>query len=230
MTEILSSNNKINYILNSNSSKKAIFIFHGYGASMNDLSGLAPYLDPDKKYDWYFPNGHLGVDIGMHMQGRAWFPINMEDLQKAMMQGGHRTFADKNPEGLELALKISYEFIDEFSKKYDEIIIGGFSQGSMVTSHLLNRFNNLKGFICLSGTLLASDKLEESLKKSNPISFFQSHGKDDPVLEYKQAMDLFEFLKLMRLQGEFVSFDGGHEIPLNVIEKCKKYIYATFEK
>jgi phospholipase/carboxylesterase len=57
-----------------------------------------------------------------------------------------------------------------------------------------------------------------------PVPFFQSHGKQDPVLNFAESMKLFELLKLNRFQGEFVPFDGAHEIPINVIHKVKDYI------
>ncbi len=207
-----------------NNSNKAIFILHGYGASMDDLYGLGSYLDPQGDYDWYFPNGPLKVDISHHVQGRAWFPIDMNDLQQAMMSGTFRSFADKQPENFFESIKAVNDFILSNSNDYQSIAIGGFSQGSMVTSHLLNISKKVKAYLCLSGTLLNEDALEKSVSQAEPIPFFQSHGKNDQVLEYAQAMNLFEFLKYHRLQGEFVSFDGGHEIPAPVLDKCKKFL------
>lgn len=207
-----------------NNSKNAIFILHGYGASMDDLYGLGHVLDPNKEYDWFFPNAPLIVDIGLHMQGRAWFPIDMNEIQQAMMRGEHRDFSDKEPQNFYESLKAASDFITTNSSNYKSIILGGFSQGSMVTSHILNISKKIKAYLCLSGTLLNQDVLDRSLKSVDPIKFFQCHGKMDQVLGYDQAMNLFEFLKYNRLQGEFVSFDGGHEIPPVVINKCKTFL------
>lgn len=214
----------LNFLKAQGKSKTAIFILHGYGASMNDLAGLAPFLDSDNNFTWFFPDGPIGVDIGMHVQGRAWFPIDMNELQKAMMTGSHRSFADKNPKELQVSMDKCEAFIKANSKDFDQILIGGFSQGSMVTSHLLDKFDKLTGYICLSGTLLNQSGLERTLENVAPIKFFQSHGKADQVLQYSQAMNLFELLKLYRMQGEFVSFDGGHEIPPQVLNKCKRFL------
>ena len=46
----------------------------------------------------------------------------------------------------------------------------------------------------------------------------------DPVLNFNEAMSLFELLKLNRYQGEFVSFDGAHEIPYPVINKLGEFL------
>ena len=71
------------------------------------------------------------------MEGRAWFNIDMAELEQAMRTGSHRAFEDKNPEEFQKALPLVKTFINNLSKDYDEVIIGGFSQGAMISSHLL---------------------------------------------------------------------------------------------
>lgn len=218
-------NSNLEYLKIDNQSKKAIFLFHGYGASMQDLYGLGQVIKTKEKYDWIFPNGPLSVPLGMHVEGRAWFPINMQDLEVAMMQGTFRNFADKFPEEFKNVLPIAKTFVEAIAKDYEEIIIGGFSQGSMVTSHITAmNIEKLKGLILYSGTLLGKDHLMDNLESTKPIPFFQSHGKQDPVLNYNEAMALFELLKLSRFQGEFVSFNGAHEIPMEVIVKTGEFL------
>ncbi|MCT4641537.1 MAG: hypothetical protein N4A33_04515 [Bacteriovoracaceae bacterium] len=211
------------YIKVGGSNNKDIFILHGYGASMDDLAPLHSYLDPQKKFNWFFINGPKEVPIGPHMSGRAWFDIDMAQLQRAMLSGEFRDYSSQYPEELNFVLDKLENFIRLHGE--DEIIVGGFSQGSMVTSHLMNKVKDkLIGYIALSGSLIGKDLLIERLEHMNSIPFFQSHGKMDQVLEYKQAMNLFELLKLMRLQGEFVGFEGGHEIPPIVIKKLKVFL------
>ncbi len=214
----------LEYIKRGENNKKVIFMLHGYGASMHDLAGLYDVIKTDQSYDWIFPNGPLAIPMG-GMEGRAWFPIDMEELQKAMMTGQFRSFEDKEPKDFFDILPKVKTFIDELSQNYDEIIIGGFSQGAMVSSHITGQnFEKQIGLILFSGTLLSKDRLIDCLENTKPLPFFQSHGKMDPVLNYNEAMKLFETLKLCRLQGEFVSFDGAHEIPYPVISKVGKYI------
>ena len=81
-----------------------------------------------------------------------------------------------------------------------------------------------KGLILFSATLIAKDLLMDSLEGKKPVPFFQSHGKQDPVLNFAESMKLFELLKLNRFQGEFIPFDGAHEIPQIVVTKVSEYI------
>lgn len=218
-------NSGLEYLKKVSGSKKAIFMFHGYGASMNDLFGLADVISTNDKYDWIFPNGPISVPLGMFMEGRAWFPVDMAALEQAMMSGSHRSFEDKCPDEFKNVLPIALKFVESFYDQYDEIIIGGFSQGAMVTSHLTSLgVEKLKGLILFSGTLIAKDMLLENIEGKNYIPFFQSHGKQDPVLNFSESMKLFELLKLSRFQGEFVPFDGAHEIPQIVVNKVSDFI------
>ena len=228
-TILTEKNSNLDYLKMNNGSKKAIFMLHGYGASMNDLYGLADVITTKEEFDWIFPNAPLPVDLGMAMEGRAWFPIDMQELERAMMSGSHRNFEDKCPNEFKTSINLAKVFIDSISKDYDEIIIGGFSQGAMVSSHLCSYgFEKLKGLILFSGTLIAKDMLLDGLEVIKPVPFFQSHGKQDPVLSFAESMKLFELLKLNRFEGEFVPFDGAHEIPIAVIHKVKDYINRLY--
>ena len=221
----LENETNIEYLKISKNSKKCIFMLHGYGASMNDLYGLESVIETKEDYDWIFPNGPLKIPMGMGIEGRAWFPIDMAELELAMRSGSFRSFEDKEPEEFLKVVPLVKTFIEKISLGYDDIIIGGFSQGAMVSSHLTGQgVEKQKGLILMSGTLLARDILISNLESKNPIPFIQSHGKSDPVLNYDESMKLFELFKLCRFQGEFVPFDGAHEIPHLVISKVKNYI------
>lgn len=212
----------IEYLTDIKNKSKAIILFHGYGANMQDLYGLSQYMGPD--YDWYFPNGIQTLDhLGMY-GGRAWFHIDMVELQKMMMSGQFRNFADKQSVEFNQAQEEIIEYVTNIANKYDEIIIGGFSQGAMLSSHIFTKCNP-SGLILFSATLMDKASLMTKLDNlERPLKFFQSHGKEDAVLEYAQAMDLFELFKLYKMSGEFISFSGGHEIPMEVIRKADDYL------
>lgn len=200
-----------------------VVMLHGYGASMDDLYDLHAYLDPNKKFDWYFPNGHLRVPIGPMMEGRAWFPVDMMELQRAMESNSFRSFADKTPEDFVTAKKILSDFFKLISKDYEQVILGGFSQGAMMSSHLASCLDNLAGLLIYSGVVISEDNLNNSFSKikKEKTLFLQSHGKFDPVLGFSQGEELYTKFKAAGINGEFISFDGQHEIPMNVLEKSR---------
>ncbi len=202
-----------------------VILFHGYGADYTDLAPLADIMDPSGEWTWVFPNGPETVDIGYHVTGRAWFPISVEDLQKAMLTGTFRDYAGSAPEGLDSILPQLEDLVEELKKSHTHIVIGGFSQGGMMASHLLAAAGeHLKGALLLSTVLLNFERLRTSLKDIPPKAFLQSHGSKDSVLPLKQGMDLFQFLKKSGWEGRWAEFSGEHEIPPMVLQKSREFL------
>lgn len=199
-------------------SKNAVILFHGYGANMHDLFPLIEmWAKPET--DFFFPNGILPLEMGS-WGGRAWFPIDMQKLQAYMMRGEHRNMDEDVPEGYESTLKKLEEFVKEVSKNYEKVIIGGFSQGAMCSSHLLMRLENLAGVILLSGNLVN----HKALTKKGNVPFYQSHGTNDPVLGFAGAERLTKKLNDLGYPGSLETFNGAHEIPMSVVNGVSRFL------
>jgi phospholipase/carboxylesterase len=218
-------NSQLEFLKVDNQSQTVICLFHGYGASMQDLYGLAQAMPIIESVDWVFPNGPLELNMGMGMMSRAWFPIDMQALELAMQNGEHRDLSGLYPTEFEHALAMAKKFIEYLKQKYQNIIIGGFSQGAMLSTHLsLQNSEDVLALLCLSGNFIGKEQVLKLTERSYKFPFFQSHGKVDPVLGYANACELFEALKLGGHQGEFVGFQGAHEIPMQVITKATDFI------
>jgi phospholipase/carboxylesterase len=217
----------IEFLKIDNRKDKVICFLHGYGASMYDLYSLSESIADAKDYDWIFINGLLPLQGNM-LSARAWFPIDMQALEAAMMRGEFREFSSAYPNELDIAINTCLDFLKSQTQNYKELHLGGFSQGAMVSSHLAGRgIDNLKTLTLFSGNLIGKEQLNAHFKLTNRLPFFQSHGKSDQVLSYYQAKDLFELLKLNHLEGEFVTFDGAHEIPIGVLRKWEQFLRRT---
>lgn len=198
----------------------AVIMLHGYGANMNDLFPLWE-LWHEEKFNWYFPNGVLPLPMGYY-EGRSWFSIDMEKLEKAMREGTHRDMKGSVPPELDTTLQMLEHFVSEVSKKHKTVILGGFSQGAMCTSHLAMKESlKLDGIVLLSGALLAEDKFP---KAARALPFYQSHGTQDPILSIDGARDLEKKLHSMNFTGKLHEFRGGHEIPASVIHEVKIFL------
>lgn len=198
----------------------AIVMLHGYGANMRDLFPLWEMWHKSG-FDWYFPNGVLSLPMGFY-EGRAWFSIDIEELEKSMREGTTRDLSSKVPDEFLMTIKKLKDFVSFLRPKYKYFILGGFSQGAMCASHLSCQDSlNVNGLILLSGSLLANEKFPSSAPK---IPFYQSHGTQDPILSVHGAKNLYEKLVSLGLNGEFHTFQGVHEIPYSVTEKVKKFL------
>ena len=205
----------------------ALFFFHGYGADANDLAPLANVFQlGDKKIDWYFPQGLLEVPIGPMMSGRGWFSIENRDWS-ALARG--EIADDAHTPAVKETLRRVVEFINHFGGQYQQILLGGFSQGAILLTHSFYKLECVpRGLVLLSGYLVSPSEIP-LMSEEQKIPFFQSHGRQDPVLPIKGSKKLFEKLSELGLDGQFMEFDGQHEIPPQVISAAQAFMSQRLE-
>jgi phospholipase/carboxylesterase len=203
-----------------------VILFHGYGADAKDLAPLAEVIPvANKNLNWLFPDGFLEVPIGPSWMGKAWWPVDMMELQRAAMTGVARDLSKDTPAGLNTAFEKAMELLKALKVPWDKIILGGFSQGAMLATELyLHAPETPKGLIIMSGTLLHADKLRPLVPQRAGQNFFLSHGERDEVLSIQGARRLETLLTQGGMKGRLVSFNGGHEIPMGVIQGVGNYI------
>ncbi|OFZ19306.1 MAG: hypothetical protein A3D92_01370, partial [Bacteroidetes bacterium RIFCSPHIGHO2_02_FULL_44_7] len=165
--------NGLEFLEVDNQAQSATILLHGYGASQHDLYPLHEIFGT--QCDYYFPNAPH--DIKNMFDGRAWFEIDWEDLNRAMMRGDRSRFENKHPIGFDYSLELVEKFLESLRPKYKKIILGGFSQGSMLTMHITScRPDLVDAFILLSSSLVNFPKLQQLwTSMSHKPPFIQSH-------------------------------------------------------
>lgn len=207
---------------------KAVLIFHGYGADQTDLYPLADMMDPKKEWNWYFPNGILQAIIGPGMFGRAWFPLDMERFERNMRSGTTSDLSGNQPAQFDRALRAATQLYETLAKEHSDIVVGGFSQGSMIATQLALTANpEPKGLVIWSGNLVDKKRLLELVGKRNSVPFIQAHGVNDALLGFEYAKNLYNLLTERNMQGEWLPFQGGHEIPLPVLQRTAGFIKSV---
>lgn len=202
-----------------NPESKWVVLFHGYGADSSDLAGLVDYIPLSKPCNWLFPNGPLSVPIGPGWTGRAWWSIRMTDLPGDWSQ--------EDPPEMKSAVDTAFKMLASMKFEWSKVILGGFSQGAMLATELFLRAPETPaGLMCLSGTLLKEKVWEDFAKNRKGSQILMSHGEMDQVLPHRGSVQLQKFFENQDLKTEFISFRGGHEIPLPVIKKMQNYIEA----
>lgn len=213
----------LNFVFKGSSeAKDAFIVLHGYGADMHDLASLGGWLAPKVEAAWYFLQAPLEVSIGPYMSGRAWFPIDMMKLQMATAQNQfHKLFEDHLPEGIDDSAQKVKQVIEILGQRHDRIHLAGFSQGSMMSAKLaLENQELISSLTILSGVLVSKNRWQKHINSNGTIPFptFQSHGLMDPVLPIQEARKLRDFLLSINKSHEYLEFQGGHELPLIVLE------------
>ncbi|NUP09355.1 MAG: hypothetical protein HOW73_25155 [Polyangiaceae bacterium] len=208
----------------------AIVLCHGFGAPGNDLVPLWREIEAGRSTRWFFPEAPLAVDLGFGTTGRAWWPIDMMRLQEAIQAGRRDELANTMPDGLleaRAALETTLQELEAHHKlDRSRTLIGGFSQGAMVTTEIALHAgdNPYAGLVIFSGTLLCRDRWTEAAKNSaKTIHALQTHGRRDPLLPFSLAEELRDILKGAGAELEFVAHNGGHELPGSALEGLGRF-------
>jgi len=209
----------------------AVLLCHGFGAPGDDLVPLARAIDAGPGVRWFFPEAPLSIELGFGMQGRAWWMIDIERIQRAIASGRRRDFpTDDVPEGMAESRAALDECIDSLVRDHGvdptKLVIGGFSQGAMLTTDLaLDRRHAYAGSVVLSGALVAAKRWKEALAKNGKeLHVLQSHGRQDPLLPFDVAESLHSLFESSGASVEWIPFDGQHEIPARVLDRLGPFL------
>jgi phospholipase/carboxylesterase len=129
--------------------------------------------------------------------------------------------ASLDPLGLSTAAGEILDLVDSLQIASSRIVIGGFSQGSMVALDAALRMRPFPaGVLILSGGIIAEQRLTATLESRKAelgdLRVFQFHGEDDPVLPFSQGRLLGQKLTSAGAIATFTAFAGGHGIPQSV--------------
>jgi phospholipase/carboxylesterase len=205
-----------------------VMLLHGFGAPGDDLVPLADVIDLPRETRWLFPEAPLSLNMGFG-DSRAWWIIDFARIQADRQAGRIRDLSIEVPQGLALARERILTFLNELPRQlqidYKKTIIGGFSQGAMLTCDaVLHTGYPFAGLVQLSGNLLAREVWSPLIGKRKGLPVFQSHGMQDDILPHIGAERLRDSLNQAGLAVEWHSFRGGHEIPETVLRGLSAFM------
>lgn len=211
-----------------------VLLLHGFGAPGNDLVSLADVLNVPTGTRFVFPEGPLSLSFGPR-DACAWWLIDMARMAADQAAGRVRDLSNEIPKGLAPARETMLEFLKEVERKFGadprKTLLGGFSQGAMLSCDLMLRTTQpYAGLVQLSGTLLAAQEWTPLLQKRKGLPVFQSHGMRDEILPYAGAERLRDALSMSGLAVEWHSFRGGHEIPEPVLQRLGVFLTKVLTK
>lgn len=212
--------------------KTTVVLLHGFGAPGDDLVSLADYLHrgADVKARFVFPAAPIELG-GLYGDSRAWWRLDLMKLEAELRSGAVRDRRDEVPEGLvEVRAQLS-SCLDELCTKFaigpDQLVLGGFSQGAMLSLDVaLHRSAPPAGLILMSGTLLAESEWVPRMETLKGVPVMQSHGKQDNLLPFSIAEILRDRLIAAGAVVDWQPFSGGHEIPPPVLAAAAKLLLA----
>ncbi len=216
-----------------------VVLLHGYGADAWDLFSFKEILPlRANQVELVCPQapGQLPASF-MSAGGRCWFPIDWAEWQRKW-RGGPSDVSDSTRTTLAISsIQLVSELLEHLvARGAEKIILGGFSQGGMIALwawvHLMERlggrFSPVVQLWLMSTQGLDLAQLEkrcEDLKQAgatSQVSVIHAHGQQDSILQFSGANRLSLLLKNTFASYTWIPFSGGHEIPLEVLQKMSQ--------
>ena len=183
--------------------KNAVILCHGYGGDGKDISILAGYWRTFLP-ETIFICPDAPEKCAASPSGFQWFDL----LDQSEEQILSKSLIAEN--------KLN-QLIDEVKQKNDlnsnQIIIGGFSQGCMLTLQTgIKRKDKINSIIGYSGKIINTDHLSKNINSKPNI--FLMHGDSDQVVTIDAFLEAKDFFKKNRYEIETKIFENcEHRIP-----------------
>ncbi|MBE9005769.1 alpha/beta hydrolase [Fortiea sp. LEGE XX443] len=182
-----------------------VVALHGWGANAEDVASLLPYFQLSN-YQFVFPNApypHPYSSIG-----KAWYDLRMENMYQGLAES--RQLLTDFLQSLESSTGVPLS----------RTILTGFSQGGAMTLEVGLKLP-LAGLVVMSGYL--HPDAAPTAKKDIPPTLIM-HGTRDEVVPLQAAIKTRETLQSLGFALDYMEFDAGHEINLQMLEALRNFV------
>ena len=188
----------------------ALVLLHGRGADERDLFPLLDMLDPERRLLGATARGPLSLPPG----GAHWYVVQRVGYPDP--ETFHATFP-------ELAGWLD-GMLDEHGIPPDRTVLGGFSQGSVMSYALGLGAGRPRpaGIMALSGFLPTVDDFELDLAKARELPVAIGHGTHDPVISVEFGRDARERLEAAGANVTYRESPMAHTIDPRFLQELKE--------
>lgn len=202
---------------------RPLVLLHGYGSAPQQWLPFVGTIRRSPAIRLIFPEG---PDVGADGRGRGWWPL---DLASHRDSTGLPDLSRTRPPGLAAAAARVETLLGEITTRLGsrpgDLLLGGFSQGGMVSAEIAFRSDTpLKALILLSPTVVDEPSWRDGIPLRRGLPVFVAHGREDEVLPFSATARLAETLRTAGLSVTWVPFDGGHEIPVPVVTALNEFL------
>ena len=194
----------------------SLVLLHGYGSNAGDWLQFEHKLQVPLSGRLVFPQGPLPGPNG----ARGWWWLNIE----GHVPDGERypDFSIANPVGIKVASRLVRNLLADVP---GPIVLGGFSQGAMLSAEIAFQTDQeLAALVLLGGTTVNEAAWVKRFPGRRMMPIFIAHGRIDGVLPFA-TMERFQArLKAAGLNVTWFPYDGGHDISDEVIRALNAFV------
>jgi len=174
----------------------ALVLLHGRGADEHDLFPLLDLLDPQRRLAGFTPGGPLSLPPG----GRHWYVVPRVGFPEP------QTFLE--------SLELLEEFLAATGIPRERTVLGGFSQGTVMSYALALRAGTTPpaAVLALSGFIPTVGGWDADLGSRAGLPVAIGHGTQDPVIPVDFARDARARLEAAGADVRYRESPMGHQI------------------
>jgi phospholipase/carboxylesterase len=191
----------------------ALILMHGRGTDESDLFPILDFLDPEKRLLGITPGGPITDEPP---GGKHWYRF---------MEVGH-----PEPESWRSSIDLLAGFLDaELGQRgiaWDQTILGGFSQGTVMAYSLgLDGGRPLPaGILAMSGFIPTIEGWEPDLESRKGLPVLIAHGELDPVIPVEFGRTARDLLTEAGLDVSYHESRMAHSIDPRVVPEIADWV------
>lgn len=216
---------RLSAIIKGGEGPPTIVLLHGYGSAESDWVPLVNAIHVPSRARFIFPRGpETAARTDGAAMGRGWWRLELASQVRRGVLGadlsGVKTVGIQNAAGAVRAL-----LVQQGNMAARPFILGGFSQGAMVAAQVAFLSSEpLRALVLLSGTIVNEPLWKAHYARRRGLRVFISHGRTDATLSFDVADRLRKSMAAAGMQVTWVPFDGGHEIPVEVLAALDEFL------
>jgi len=195
----------------------SVVLLHGYGSRAEDWLQFEHAIKVPHDGRLIFLQGPLRGPVS---GARGWWWLNLDGY---IPEGAPLPdLSNATPGGIKVASRLVRDYLEGIK---GPIVLGGFSQGAMVSAEIAFQTDQeLAGLVLLGGTTVNEAAWVERFAGRRRLPIFIAHGRKDAVLPFAIAERFAGKLKAAGLNVTWFPFDGGHEIPAIVVRELNAFL------
>ncbi len=208
-----------------------LVLLHGYGARAEQWLPFVDTIQLPAGGRLVFPQAPQSTRLpGVPPGGRGWWPLGLADY--VPVGGGVPDISATKPAGIKTAAAFVRTLLEDVRASSGRpILLGGFSQGAMVSGEVAFMSDEpIDGLILLSGTSVDEASWIARLPERRGLPVFIAHGRADPTLPFAVAERLKDALIDAGLDVTWHPFDGGHQVPAEVVDGLNRFIVRVLSE
>lgn len=210
-----------------------VLLLHGYTGNSADMVTVSDYV----LRHWFSPNSDSGSIrvrfimpdapylLGKH--SRSWWNISSIELIAGFAAIRLHLSKYFDPGCLDRSSSYVASLLSELGVECDNrLVVAGFSQGSIVATDFSLKVEGRgpAALVIFSGAIFdRADWQTDARMKKNSLLILQTHGRQDRILDYSSAVELFSVFESSDVKdATFLTFSGGH-----TVARCCKDSFAA---